>query len=217
MNATMYHISDLVENVGGFCKKHNLRYTHGGNIEEYWFKIQSLNEKFVERYCVRWSEAISVSEAAAWIMVDVIDKFGLNKKKETATYDKYCYNDLVSTLKYAALTPKSLPEIEKVIFNNPATIVFWSDNTKTVVKVQEGDIYDPEKGLSMAICKKVYGNKSSYCNVLKRWLKKYEVEEPQTSAKPYVTIEGAFEEFARGAKKALDGMSKMQKRMVIEE
>ena len=40
--------------------------------------------------------------------------------------------------------------IKKVIFNDPATIVLWSDGTKTVVKA-EGEPFDPEKGLAMAI------------------------------------------------------------------
>ena len=65
------------------------------------------------------------------------------------------------------------PEIKNVIFNDPATIVFWTDGAKTVVKCQEGDIFDPEKGLTMAIAKKVYGNKSSYCNVIKKWCDPY--------------------------------------------
>lgn len=40
--------------------------------------------------------------------------------------------------------------IKKVIFNPPATIVFWENGSKTVVKAQ-GDVFDPEKGLAMAI------------------------------------------------------------------
>ena len=67
-----------------------------------------------------------------------------------------------------------IPEIKNVIFNDPATIVFWEDGTKTVVKCQDGDEFDPEKGLSMAIVKKAYGNKGSYCNKLKKWLPKEE-------------------------------------------
>lgn len=65
-----------------------------------------------------------------------------------------------------------IPEIKNVIFNDPATIVFWGDGTKTVVKCQPGDRFDPEKGLAMAIVKKAYGNKGSYCNQLKKWLPK---------------------------------------------
>ena len=61
------------------------------------------------------------------------------------------------------------PQIEKVIFNNPATIVFWKDGTKTVVKCQDGDKFDEEKGLAMAICKKVYGE-GYWTGVFKKWV-----------------------------------------------
>lgn len=59
-------------------------------------------------------------------------------------------------------------KIEKVIFHDPATIVFWSDNTKTVVKCQDGDRFDPEKGLAIAITKKAFGNQGNYCNEFKK-------------------------------------------------
>lgn len=61
--------------------------------------------------------------------------------------------------------------IVNVIFNNPATIVFWSDGTKTVVKRQKGDKkFDPEKGLAMAICKKVMGNKGNFNDIFREWI-----------------------------------------------
>ena len=63
-----------------------------------------------------------------------------------------------------------IPAIKNVIFNEPATIVFWEDGSKTVVKCQDGDIYDPEKGLAMAISKKALGNHGNYCNEFKEWL-----------------------------------------------
>lgn len=53
---------------------------------------------------------------------------------------------------------KSGIDIEKVIYNDPATVVFWSDGTKTVVKVENGEEYDPEKGLYAACAKKLLGN-----------------------------------------------------------
>lgn len=61
--------------------------------------------------------------------------------------------------------------IRNVKFNPPATIVFWTDNTKTVVKCK-GEDYDPEKGLAMCICKKVLGDKGNYYEVFKKWLPK---------------------------------------------
>ena len=73
-----------------------------------------------------------------------------------------------------------IPNIKNVIFNDPATIVFWSDGTKTVVKVQDGDEYDEEKGLAMAISKKALGNKGNYCNEFKKWLPEDEEEEEKT-------------------------------------
>lgn len=69
----------------------------------------------------------------------------------------------------------SIPEIKDVIFSPPATIVFWTDNTKTVVKCQDGDIFDPEKGLAMAISKKALGNRGNYYNEFQKWVSKYDV------------------------------------------
>lgn len=62
-----------------------------------------------------------------------------------------------------------LPGIKQVIFNDPATVVIWSDDRKTVVKCQEGDTFDKEKGLAMAICKRLYGNESNFNNLIKKW------------------------------------------------
>ena len=64
---------------------------------------------------------------------------------------------------------KLLPKIKNVIYNRPATIVFWKDGTKTVVKC-ENEEYDPEKGLAMAIAKKALGNNYHYYDIFKKWL-----------------------------------------------
>ena len=60
--------------------------------------------------------------------------------------------------------------IKNVIFNDPATIVFWNDRTKTVVKVTDDETFDPEKGLAMAVAKKYFGNHGNYYNEFKKWL-----------------------------------------------
>jgi len=60
--------------------------------------------------------------------------------------------------------------IKNVIFNDPATIVLWADGEKTVVKCSENDVYDPEKGLAMAIAKRALGNKGKYYDIFKKWL-----------------------------------------------
>ena len=60
--------------------------------------------------------------------------------------------------------------IEKVIFNDPATIVIWKNGTKTVVKAQNGEPFDKEKGLAMALLKFICGNNGSYNKVFKEWI-----------------------------------------------
>lgn len=109
----------------------------------------------------------------------------MNFLDRTLAYEDYCRKDveimrdlyktiLNSTYGTKAFKTNYVPEIKNVIFNDPATIVFWEDGTKTVVKCQDGDEFDPEKGLAMAIAKKAYGNKGNYCNKLKKWLPKEE-------------------------------------------
>ena len=70
--------------------------------------------------------------------------------------------------------------IKEVMYNNPATIVFWSDDTKTVSKCHAGDTYSPEAGLTMCILKKI--QEKSLINLFDAWLPKevYTTEKPVT-------------------------------------
>ena len=72
--------------------------------------------------------------------------------------------------------------IKRVIFNPPATVVYWSDCTKTVVKCNVNDIFDPEKGLAMAIAKRCAGNTSAYYAEIRHWLAECGKDYP---GKPY--------------------------------
>ena len=63
--------------------------------------------------------------------------------------------------------------IKDVIFNPPATIILWEDGTKTVVKAQNGEPFDPEKGMAMAIVKKTFGNKGHYFDAIKEFTVPY--------------------------------------------
>ena len=58
-------------------------------------------------------------------------------------------------------------DFEDIIINPPATIVKWDDGTKTVVKCQNGDVYDAEKGIALCFMKKMFDNKSYYNEVIK--------------------------------------------------
>lgn len=72
------------------------------------------------------------------------------------TYIKSIFN---STKKYnfSGSIPGKNIYIKQVIYSNPATIIFWSDDTKTVCKCTAPDVYSEEVGLSLCILKKLYG------------------------------------------------------------
>lgn len=81
--------------------------------------------------------------------------------RQDKTFANYCANDdsvAHKTFSFGELWEFKHLKIVKVIYNKPATIVFWSDNTKTVVVCDKKDKYDPEKGFFIACTKKLFGN-----------------------------------------------------------
>jgi len=61
---------------------------------------------------------------------------------------------------YVNVTHSVVPE--NVIYNDPATIVEWSDGTKTVVKCHPEDSYDEREGFLLCCAKKLMGNTGAY-------------------------------------------------------
>ena len=55
-------------------------------------------------------------------------------------------------------TSDILDDIKQVIFNDPATIVTFSDGTKVCVKANENDNFSKEVGLMYALVKRLYAN-----------------------------------------------------------
>lgn len=62
-------------------------------------------------------------------------------------------------------------KIKEVIFNDPATIVYWEDGTKTVVKCGKDDTYNKETGLALCFMKKALNNKGNYNNLFREYIK----------------------------------------------
>ena len=103
---------------------------------------------------------------------------------KTATLGEFTFaehNDHISFMKSGTGVavgkrgPESMSRaslIKDVIFNDPATIVYWNDGSKTVVKCQPGDTFSEELGLAMAIAKKFLGNKGNFNDVFKSFLTK---------------------------------------------
>lgn len=92
------------------------------------------------------------------------------------------WNGCKCSVKENMFDEETKPCITRVIFNPPATIVFWSDKSKTVAKCSEKDIFNPEVGLAMAILKRSFG--ADYYQMLRSWIPEdaypTEKKEPET-------------------------------------
>ena len=68
-----------------------------------------------------------------------------------------------------------IPMPTQVIFNPPATIVYWEDGDKTVVRC-DNDVFSEEFGYAMACMRKAYGSranfKAQFKNAYRPYLKK---------------------------------------------
>ena len=70
---------------------------------------------------------------------------------------------------FSGAIPEKDIYIKKVVYSDPATIVFWNDNTKTVCKCKYPDVYSKEVGLSLCILKKIYGA-TEFKKLLSDWV-----------------------------------------------
>lgn len=75
--------------------------------------------------------------------------------------------------------------IDQVWFN-PAkgtTVVRWTDGSKTMVRCQEGEPFDKEKGLALCYMKRTLGNKGNFNETLKKWCPIEEIKKQEPSTK----------------------------------
>lgn len=88
--------------------------------------------------------------------------------------DSYCYSSNTVTINRnpsgsinfvstsdAKYTPK------KIIFNGPATIVFWKDGTKTIVKRAKKDKDNKYNAFCAALAKKIFKSNSRVNSIVK--------------------------------------------------
>ena len=144
-----------------------------------FIRVSHRNHIGTEKYAVIWKEADSLTGAAVPILVDVRTKIGSTCD---SVIDKYVAVDIAVT---NDLYDRMSLTIKDVIFNPPATIVFWMDGTKTVVKDQGEVFYDPEKGMAMAVAKKAFGNQGNYYNQFAKYLDIYEKKQEDESINSY--------------------------------
>ena len=174
---------------------------YGVTIELIEDSLNQTPELIIRDSCNRWVSRHKLPNLRHDELAYVLDQVKRNYNLEVKNYIKAYELDL-SLYPYFKLNTTNttkLPEIKDVIFNEPATIILWADGTKTVVKCQEGESYDPEKGMAMAISKKALGNKGNYCEVFKKWLpEEEEVNDGRVSSND---LRKAIDHFAKLAKK----------------
>ena len=120
-----------------------------------YYGVRSSNYKKQDECACGKQDHMSYGLRAAEIYIDEFNasKEDIKKYIKMNTKKADFYIDVFGTSKEDAKmnTKKAVYyPIKKVIFNPPATIVFWENGSKTVVKAQ-GEVFDPEKGLAMAI------------------------------------------------------------------
>lgn len=102
-----------------------------------------------------------------------------------------------------SFTPDS---IKKVIYNDPATIIFWSDGTKTIVKCMEDEDYDPEKGFMAAVTKKVFGDKYG-------WVLRHHVKPAMEHEKKVDALMDSVDDFASRKRKSMENALDIRAKM----
>jgi len=157
---TSYKVGDLVKhNIFGDCVITDISDFENGNVSVALRDFPEAPIRPVSIYNIKKSNDISISIDDYNKMLNTIEK--LRKEKvdlQEIVYDAYFGH------KY-----KNLPEVKEVLYHKPATIIFWKDGTKTVVKAQNKEKYDKEKGFVMAYIKKILGNEGNYYEEVKRW------------------------------------------------
>ena len=89
---------------------------------------------------------------------------------------------------------------KKIIYNDAATIVYWTDGTKTVVKCNENDEYSEYAGFIAAVAKKMYGGANAINRLIdsKKVIRGNGLGQPFRSEKTFVEI---FDEAAKKCEK----------------
>jgi hypothetical protein len=73
--------------------------------------------------------------------------------------------------------------VKKIIYNEPATIVFWGDGSKTVVKCMKDQPFNPYHGFTAALAKHIYGSSSAVNELVDAFAFSRPVEEKKPEPK----------------------------------
>lgn len=96
------------------------------------------------------------NRAMANKIIEASKKYHYDKK----WYDKILGKEEPKTPTKYNYSSRRIPIPVKIINQGPATIVFWDDKTKTIVKCSDNDEFDPDMAITMACLKKMVGDEA---------------------------------------------------------
>ena len=158
----IFRFKNIYRIVKGFCNKNELICNYTVSKYSAYGVIFVSKNYYKREYYIYCDEIDDEESAAKDIIDDIRDRYRIkdgSKKGESSM-----------TNKKNTTENKYVPDIRNVVFNYPATIVFWEDGTKTVVKCQPDDDYSMETGLALCIAKKALGNKGNFNDIFKKWI-----------------------------------------------
>lgn len=170
LNMKNYDIYESMPGLERFCNENDIYWNIKFNEIADTYRFSFVHRPSRETYIKQFSHKEFLSVYRFVIENECIEMLKQNLFSTNGNYDSFSVRKNSGRYPWREDTKM---KIKNVIFNDPATIVFWSDGTKTVVKA-ENEEFDKEKGLAMAVAKKFLGtnkSKSNYMDIFKEWIR----------------------------------------------
>lgn len=161
--------TNIVKNLYNIAKSNGFNFM--SEDRGIWLDVHVWANDFNKHFRYRWEYiGISTYNELDYMLREVRGNLIDNSLVEYCRADVEATKGLLNSVYGKPAFRGKEPSIKDGIFNGPATIVLWQDGTKTIVKAQNGEPVDKEKGLAMAIVKKVYGNKGNYNDIFRKYI-----------------------------------------------
>lgn len=151
------------------------------DVDTAWHEY--LNATEMAQFCEYCKRDVGICKEMAEFNASIKDsnstqeKEANNKEEKNMGPKDTTFSEFCRRIYWGTITPV---KPERVLIQGTATIIWWSDGTKTVVKCQKGDKMDPEKGIAMCVMKKFMGTNETHSNYLdfaKPAIKEYEAKQ----------------------------------------
>ena len=121
------------------------------------FTARPIEDILRDEYADFWSDTRDYRPAIQVASVSCQPTFNPKSSKEAIEDMMKSIQKEVGAMKFKTIT---IPAVKRIVYHDPATIVFWQDGTKTVVKCMDGEPFEKYAGFCAALAKKVFGSTS---------------------------------------------------------